>query len=655
MTSKFDISALTLMKSNAFLFPEEDREKAIKDNIPPINIILLYVKKAVESTILKEKILIIQAGTGSGKSTLMIYKIFTLLQNELKSVKGTIAVTQPRVMNAISLANDSLPNFSGIEVGKNVGYITGFLTYSVLKNGINFMTVGILTQLLNNIYSQSDKNLSKEMIQNKIEKEEREFMKSFSVIIIDEVHDRSMEGDVAIALMKKFLERNYKNKDCPILILTSATFEPEKFSKYYFDAPIIKISGGTSKPINDHWLKNDLPSNPYEYVIEKLRDIMLEKIEESKELEKNILLFIYSPGAATELISKIEKLNLELDENNKGTYAVLILSRETYLANGKEYQLIFSPIENIQITLKNGKNVTPKRKIILSTPIAETGITFENLGFVFDLGFYISVEYAPIYDSMVIITKPCTKNMIMQRRGRVGRNKPGSFYPLYSKEVFDKLQENTFPAIIVSNIDMAILNLITSGNKEIKRGFDLIDSPTSFSIAESLEKLYLYGYIDKNYDPLLLANIAIKFSRITIESLRFLMEAVIEKCNMNIIIIMVCIINTKQSIKIPKYQPKKLKYDCEIIDTTFIILEFIKLLDIVIRKNSSFESLHNWCEKNELLFGNITQILSMREEIINGLVQSGFEISLLTENFLEFFEKNQKVFELEVKKIKKCL
>jgi hypothetical protein len=160
-----------------------------------------------------ERYLAFKSGTGSGKSTTLPSYLYNTF---FEGLHKNIGMTEPRVFNCIDIVEQIAKFNPTLKVGENLGYSTGNFKKKPTK-GIVIETVGVLLQQL--------KTLSDE-----------DFMRKYFVIIIDEVHSRSVENDLTMYYLKKLIERNYKEPDCPFVILTSGTFDEELFMNY-FDMP----------------------------------------------------------------------------------------------------------------------------------------------------------------------------------------------------------------------------------------------------------------------------------------------------------------------------------------------------------------------------------------------------------------------------------
>ena len=524
-----------------------------------------------------DKVIILKSGTGTGKSTVLppyIYKLFN------DRVKRNIAITQPRVLTAIDIPTNLPEYYPYLTIGKNLGYNTGSYKRIPSDNGIIFMTTGILLQQLNILTDD-------------------EFINKYSFILIDEVHDRNIDIDLTLFLLKKFLSNNYDNPKCPIIILMSATFEPKLFINY-FNCPsknYISITGSTYL-IEDNYIKYDA----VDYIkkaIDIAEELHIKNIDDidDNSLFRDIIIFVSGMGPSKKIIEALHKFNSNIltksfDEINKyidnkpkedrihgGGYknyfiAPIELSSGSFGLAGKEYQNLFSEINNITVPIYNltskgnidinsvKMEVIPTRRIIISTPVAETGVTIDTLKYCIDTGMVTSVEFNPDYGNNLLLKKPVTQGMATQRRGRVGRKSPGFWYPCYTKESYDRLQTDQFAEILSTDITLALLNIliiendtVIETNKNLKINKELIDNknlfninnitddnyyflqhdkklntsdidfienPSSQSLSYSYEKLYGLGFINSNYQPTIIGFYGNKLRKISIENIKLI-------------------------------------------------------------------------------------------------------------------------------------
>jgi HrpA-like RNA helicase len=445
----------------------------IADRITLIN----KKRPKITSQSIGDRVLVIKSETGSGKSTVLpayIYMNF-LKENKVKNV----LVTQPRIFTAMDTPRIIASLYPDIHMDKNIGYSTGPFKRSSVENGILFSTIGVLSQQL-------------------ILEEPESIIKKYKVIIIDEVHERDIDTDMCLFLLKKFLQENYSNPDCPLVILTSATFDEKLFMRY-FEVPklnYIRINGSTFE------IKENFPNysiaNCTEYATLKAKKLHLENLEDLEDdvIVRDIVVFVKDAYTAKKIYDSlnafnsdimktdIDKIAKNIDSNitaleKKGgaekkdskKYYVLpiMLDKKNLEAGGLEYQNLLTPIENTTVPVWSGKvdyekaptkYAVPTRRIIVATNVAETGVTIPTLKYCIDTGYFLNIEFNPEVGCFLMYNKNITRGMAIQRKGRVGRKAPGEWYPCYTKETFEYLYEDQLSKIILTDTTPNILSML---------------------------------------------------------------------------------------------------------------------------------------------------------------------------------------------------
>ena len=332
--------------------------------------------------------------TGSGKTT----QIPQLLHKELKSTKNQrIVITQPRRVAAISIAK-RVAQEMGVQVGGLVGYQIRFDDVSSFnETKIKFVTDGILLRELLN-----DPMLSK-----------------YSVIILDEAHERTLRTDVLFGAIKGILKRRNDLK----LVVMSATLNAKAFSDYFDNAPIITIPG-RQHPVTIY------------YAPEKLGDYMDAVLTTIFQIHKqskdgDILAFL----TGQEEIENMEKLIIEQAKTLPPTESKLIVCP------------LFSSLPTSQQSFVFDKTPPGCRKVVLSTNIAETSITISGIRHVIDTGLVKMRGYNSLTGIETLHVSPISKASANQRAGRAGREAPGFCYRLYPESSFKVLEAESTPEI----------------------------------------------------------------------------------------------------------------------------------------------------------------------------------------------------------------
>ena len=558
-----------------------------------------------------DKVLVLRSDTGSGKSTVIPPYFYERFQDRTRK---NIAVTQPRVLTAKSIAEGTPRDYPFMKLDVNVGYSTKEMKRLPLQKGIIYMTIQTLLQQIK-IMSDDD------------------FMNKYSVIFIDEVHDRGISVDVILFLLKKLLFVNFDKPECPFIILMSATFNPKIFLEY-FDCPptnFMQIEGATY-PIEKHFAKFDVPDyiNYATNLAEELHIKNISDIDENSDF-RDILIFVSGGGSAKKILDKLhlfnskvlskpfanvlsylsdKKTNTKLggQSDDKQYYiAPIELTSTTFRYGGTEYQNLFSPIDSIMIPLYSANDkgvidtksiqkwVKPVRRIIVATNIAETGVTIETLKYCIDTGFIFSVNFNPDFGVQMMLNKNITQGMAIQRRGRVGRKSPGNWYACYTEDTFNALQTDQFAEILTNDITDHLMGIIVKETEsqlitkdqvsveEYKKDnnffitnylsnselyllrqiktlnfatIDLFEMPAGESLVYSIEKLYALGFIDSQYNPTILGLYSLQLGGIKIESLKMILAGYAHGANVLDLITIAAFIEAKAfHVYSKKYKP----------------------------------------------------------------------------------------------------
>ncbi|KAJ6646953.1 ATP-dependent RNA helicase DHX8 [Pseudolycoriella hygida] len=387
---------------------------------------------------------IILGETGSGKSTQIPQYIAEagLVQDGTK-----IGITQPRRVAAKSLAQ-RVSTEMGVKLGSYVGFAVRFESCLSSKTVIKYMTDGLLVKDC----VEGDSNLD-----------------SYSVVMIDEAHDRSIHTDVAFGLLKRTARCRPDLK----VIISSATLEFEKLSTFFNDAPVFNISGKSF----DVQVLYQPCTNYMTYMTSTILTI------HRKRTAGDILVFLTGQD-------EIEKVYDELSAISESKVAQKAL----------ELQLMVVPC-HASLPFEDQQKIflsTPEgfRKIVLATNIAETSITIDGIGFVIDCGFVKERRYNHCTGIETLVTVPITKFQAIQRKGRAGRTQPGQCLRMYSKEQYDRFKQATQPDIQRSNVEFVILDLLAMGvDNPLK--FEFIDPPPPEAVGEALLNLQLLSAVDE--------------------------------------------------------------------------------------------------------------------------------------------------------------
>lgn len=387
------------------------------------------------------QIMIVVGETGSGKTT----QLTQYLAESGFGNAGMIGCTQPRRVAATSVAK-RVAEEVGCEVGAEVGYAVRFDDRTSKDTVIKYMTDG---------------HLQREIIMDPD-------LKRYSVIMLDEAHERTIATDVLFGLLKKTVKRRPDLK----IIVTSATLDADKFSSYFNEAPIFTIPGRTF-PVEILYSKE--PESDYlDAALVTVMEIHL------SEPAGDILVFL---TGQEEIDTACEVLYERMKALGPNVPELIILP--VYSALPSEMQSrIFDPAP------------PGSRKVVLATNIAETSITIDGIYYVVDPGFVKQNAYDPKLgmDSLVVV--PISRASAQQRAGRAGRTGPGKCFRLYTQQAFDsEMLPTTIPEIQRQNLANTILLLKASGINDLLH-FGFMDPPPNNTMLTALEELYALSALD---------------------------------------------------------------------------------------------------------------------------------------------------------------
>jgi HrpA-like RNA helicase len=405
-------------------------------------------REEIKEAILANDTVIITGETGSGKTTQIPLMIL-----ESVGLKGKVAVTQPRVIAARSVA-EFVAKQVGINVGEEVGYHVRFDDKTSEGTNINFMTEGILLKMM-----EGDPLLS-----------------DYAVVMVDEVHERNIDTDLILGMVKRIQPlRKEKGLNPLKVVVTSATMEKEKLSNFFDDAPVIEVKGRTF-PVRRHYLD---PVNwlDKDQVCPDATPVVQNIFESNKD--GDILIFVPGISEIQKTISNLKELVLS---SNLSNVEVLPLHGQ------------LSPEEQRKIFADNGT-----RKIIVSTNVAESSITVPRVKHVIDTGLVKRMKFNSITRISELTVEKQTQDCLDQREGRAGRVSEGDCYRLYSRDDYEFRKKIHTPEIVISDLSGVILKMRNLGINDIE-SFDFIDSPGRMAIESAIETLIGLGALDENED-----------------------------------------------------------------------------------------------------------------------------------------------------------
>jgi len=442
------------------------------------------------------KVLIVIGETGSGKTT----QITQYMAEAGYTSRGVIGCTQPRRVAAMSVAKRVSEEY-GCRLGQEVGYAIRFEDQTGPDTLIKYMTDGMLLREI-----LSDDQVSK-----------------YSVIMLDEAHERTISTDVLFGLLKAAVRKRPELK----LIVTSATLDAEKFSTYFFNSHIFTIPGRTF-PVEILYSKDP----EQDYVEAALMTVLQIHLTEPSG---DILVFLTGQEEIDTACQVLHERMQKLEAMSPPPLIIL----PVYSALPSEMQtMIFEP--------------PPPgcRKCIVATNIAEASLTIDGIFFVVDPGMAKVKMYNSKTGMDSLLITPISQANARQRSGRAGRTGPGKCYRLYTELAYrNEMLPTAVPEIQRTNLSNTVLLLKAMGIMDML-SFDFMDSPPVETMINALESLWTLGSLD---DEGMLTNLGRKMAEFPMEPAlsKMLLTSVDLRCSDEIMTIVAML-----SVQNVFYRPK---------------------------------------------------------------------------------------------------
>ncbi|EGG04572.1 uncharacterized protein MELLADRAFT_88608 [Melampsora larici-populina 98AG31] len=419
-------------------------------------------KEAILKEIHENDTIVVLGETGCGKTTQIPQYILGHGYRELTNMKRKIrvVVTQPRRVAAISLAT-RVSEEMGCELGSQVGYTVRFDDCSNSATALKYVTDGTLLQEL----------LSDELLS------------TYDVVILDEVHERSLRTDMLMGFMKsiqstrkEMAERklNFPTKGngagagCPArplkIIVMSATLDAQR-------AKVIYIQG-RQHPVTIYFSK------------EPQTDYIEAAVKTSLQIHKN-----QPPGDVLVFLAGQE--DIESMQSQLMLYAKDLLPSMTQIMICPLYAKL-PTAQQQQVFVKTPPHT---RKFILATNVAETSITIPGVSYVIDAGIAKIKRHHSLAGVEELRAEPISQSSADQRSGRAGRESPGKCWRLYPEEQFETFAKITEPEIKRCSLSFAVLHLLASGVSDVFK-FDFMDPPDTGDLKFALLHLVFLGAVN---------------------------------------------------------------------------------------------------------------------------------------------------------------
>ncbi len=514
------------------------------------------------AAIREHQVVIVAGETGSGKTTQIPKMCWAAGFGRV----GRIGCTQPRRIAALSVSKRVAEEL-GVTWGREVGCKIRFSDQTTKVTRLKFMTDGMLLAEV-----QGDPEL-----------------RDYEVVILDEAHERSLNIDFLLGHLKNLLARR---KDLKLLI-TSATIDTATFSKAFWDAPVIEVSGRMF-PVEMIYM-------PPESLVNEEDGEGLDHIEATAKV---IDLIIDEPGGGDVLVFMPSERDIretcDLVDRKLGNHVELLPLYGRLSAS--EQQKVFG--------------ASDRRKVIVSTNIAETSLTIPGIRYVVDPGLARISRYNPRTRTRRLPIEPISQSSANQRAGRSGRVQNGICFRLYSEEEYKVRPPFSQPEIQRANLAEVILRLKTAALGDVET-FPFINPPSPAAIKGGYQLLQELGALDEERQ---LTPLGRELGRLPIDPVigRMILQAREEG-----VLDEVCIIATGLSIPDPRERPPEQESAADAAHKAFVSpdSDFFTLLGLwdhfheQADKLSNQSQLRKWCHRQFISYRRMREWMDLHTQV----------------------------------------
>lgn len=609
------------------------------------------------------QVCVVMAATGSGKTTQLPQLILDdyIMQNQ--GAKCNIIVTQPRRIAAISVAQ-RVAKERGESIGQSVGYSVRFDQNPPRKHGsINYCTTGHFLRRLQASLTEDDQD---------------GYLDNISHIVIDEVHERDIETDLLLIILRRIMaDRKKSNKSEFKVILMSATIDPTLFCEYFANpitklpAPVVEVPG-RSFAVEKHFLEEtlqrlqslQLPLHAGGWVWEEKsvcqyleRELSLgatngrpkkrgDELEDDQVQDTSIdtldlpyplialmvadiimdsddgHLLVFLPGweeiktVRMILENTQEKPLLGLNFNNYDRFEIHVLHSSIPV---EEQQAIFEPVRHRGI-----------RRIILATNIAETSVTIPDVVYVIDSGKSKETHYNPERHLQSLVSAWVGTSNVNQRAGRAGRHREGHAYSLLTRARYNMLKPSSMVAMKrenLSNIVMNIKAMNISGTDVEELLQEAIEAPAQERVHSAVDTLISLGALDAKKE---LTSLGQVLARMPTDApiAKMCLYGAFFRC-LDSTLTLAAILTERspwimaEAIRTESIQVKNSWSNQQFRSDALTTLRAFKTFEEMTKRGSSYHEIGRFCSNNFLHRGAMQTILKVKEQLFETLRSEG--------------------------------
>lgn len=565
----------------------------------------------IVSLINNNQVVLITGETGSGKSTQVVQFILDDLIQKGMGNKCNIICTQPRRISAMGLAQ-RVADERDSEVGKAVGYaIRGETKASADSTMIRFVTAGVLLRMI-----QSDPSGA---------------LDNVSHVVVDEVHERSLDSTFLLILLKRLLKMKNNLK----VVLMSATVDTSAFFKYFNDKVGYAHIEGRTFPVTDIYLDDIIRETKF-----VPKSLALEDESVTSDEVGRIIISLRN-GVDYSLVAHVVDhihSKLSAEKNHQGSILVFLSGAAeidnciaTIKSSAKGSQFHALPL-HASLTPAEQRRVFDrappgKRKIVVCTNVAETSITISDAVAVIDSGRVKVTKYSAESNVVRLEDSWASQAEVTQRRGRAGRVQEGVCYKLYTRTVQEKdMQAQPTPEIRRAPLEQLYLSVRAMGIKDAQRFLgEAIDPPEAVALDTARDTLVRSGAIDGT-GALTALGKHISTIPADIKSAKLLILSAVFGCLQKGLTIVAIL-----SLRSPFVSPRDKREEAKDAMLQFTngegdLLAQVRAYEEFLDKKKELRSsqVRDWCKENFLSLQTLYDISSSRRQFLASLEEIGF-------------------------------
>lgn len=424
-------------------------------------------RRMILNTVNTNQVTVLIGETGSGKSTQLVQ----YLTDSGLAADRSIVCTQPRKIAAMSLGQRVREESCGCYADNSVVFYSPYSSQKIDAKVVFMTDHSLLQHFMGNMG-----------------------LAGISYIIVDEAHERSLNTDLVLALIKKQLLERFDLR----LIIMSATADAEKLSEYFYGCQTVKVKGRTfpvevkhipdvSAEISWASITKNIPGNYVSYV---------------SDVVKMVSVIHQTEGSGDVLAFLTSQTEVEWACENFQNPSAVVLPMHGKLSNEEQCRVF--------------QKYPGKRKVIFSTNLAETSLTIPGIKYVVDSGMVKESKFEPSSGMNVLKVCPVSQGSAKQRMGRAGRTEPGKCYRLYSKSEFESFPLHQDPEIRKVHLGIAVLRILSLSIGNVT-DFEFIDAPSPKAIDMATQNLIHLGAVVRNGEALDLTDTGWRLVKLGIE------------------------------------------------------------------------------------------------------------------------------------------